>query len=188
MYTLDMNKVMTKLDTDAKREGVVEMTYRQTFIKSEFGCRLRKSIYAPADIVPTRQHCRNRNGKQINLQTIRIQERLDNPSLYKAYRKPILRSKTMTTAQVKRTIDGKQVTLTPTENFIERTGYRIDMVADQLERLSKQRGANFESTKEHISAIETELLELVEKTIEALKTPAGKKAKSNGFAAKLAKV
>ena len=94
----------------------------------------------------------------------------------------------MTTAQVKRTIGGKQVTLSPTENFIYQTGYRVDAISDQLGRLGKQRGANYEYTKEHVAAIEEQLLELVTKTIEALKTPAGEKTKTDGFAAKLAKV
>ena len=183
MYTLIMNKTITQFDLDAEQEGQANIRYKKQWI----GVARQKTKYAPADIVPTRKACRSRNSRQINLQTIRIRERLENPALYKKQKhKSILEKNTMT--MVKRTIDKKAVELTPTENFIYQTGYRVDMIGDQLKRLGGQRGTNYEYTKEHVAAIEEKLLALVTTAIESLNLPAGKKAKSSGFAAELKKV
>ncbi|KKN77849.1 hypothetical protein LCGC14_0355860 [marine sediment metagenome] len=77
-----------------------------------------------------------------------------------------------------RTIDGKKVNLTPTENFIDRAAYRLLMLKTQFDQLGKQVGPQYEKTDEMIATIETVILEMAENVIAALKQPTTTKAKA----------
>jgi hypothetical protein len=89
------------------------------------------------------------------------------------------------TKKVKRTINGEKVELTPTENFIQRTGYRVQMIREQLRQLSKQHGPNYKYNKTHIDATKAELLNLIDSYLEQLYSPSAKATDGYDFAAKL---
>jgi hypothetical protein len=93
--------------------------------------------------------------------------------------KQVQENKTMSTEKtVVRTIDGKKVNLTPTENFIDRAAYRLLMLKTQFDQLGKQVGPQYEKTDEMIGTIETAILEMAENAIAALKQPSTTKAKA----------
>jgi len=86
----------------------------------------------------------------------------------------------MATAKtVTRTINGKQIELTPTENFIKQSAYRVKMIREQLKQLAKQHGANYEYTNEFVDNIELELNSLIEKYLGVLRNP--KTAETDGY-------
>ena len=78
---------------------------------------------------------------------------------------------------VVRTINGKQVKLTPTENFINCSAYRLLMISNQLDQLGKQVGPNYEKSPEIVQVIEDQLLTLIGNTLDKLKQPASAKAR-----------
>lgn len=78
---------------------------------------------------------------------------------------------------VTRKINGKQVKLTPTENFIDRSAYRLLMISNQLDQLGKQVGTNYEKTPEMVQAIEDQVLDLLADALKKLKQPASAKAR-----------
>jgi hypothetical protein len=80
---------------------------------------------------------------------------------------------------VTRKINGKQVKLTPTENFIHKTGYRIKVIREQLKQLAKQHGASYEYSPEFIKNIEAELLGLIDTYLGVLRNP--KTAAADGY-------
>lgn len=90
---------------------------------------------------------------------------------------------------VVRTINGKQVKISPVENFIDRSAYRLLMISNQLDQLGKQVGANYEKTPEMVQAIEDQVLDLLADALKKLKQPASAKAArvNNPFVAILRK-
>lgn len=87
---------------------------------------------------------------------------------------------------VTKTKNGKTREVTPVHNFVETAGYRVDMILDQLERLSKQHGKNYEYTPEHLDKIQETILEKLATSIDNLRKP-GKAKKTDGFATVLSK-
>ena len=189
-----MSKTITQHDIDAEREGQACVKYKKQWGRGFFGVARSKTKYAPADIVSTRKACRNRNSRQVNLQTIRIRERLENPELYKKYKqeKKLMSLKNRKTAKtetvaetvaeiktVVRTVNGKQVKLTPTENFIRDAAYRLQMLQTQFEQLAKLSGKQYEHTDEMIDLLETQIAGFYDKAFESIKNPVKNKARSD---------
>jgi len=90
-----------------------------------------------------------------------------------------------TNKKVARTINGEKVELTPAENFIQRTGYRVQMIREQLRQLAKQHGPNYKYNKAHIDATKAELVGLIDEYLGVLYSPQTKTADEYDFAAKL---
>lgn len=167
-----MNKNLSQLDIDAEREGLAEDQYRQGFSRTiDFGRRLHKTVYAPADVVPTRKRRRPKASKQINLQSQRIRERLENPELYKKFE----RVRTMTTKA-----DAK--TETPTKHFKRIAGGRLGRAEYAIELIGNCIGPGYEHTDEQVEFIQEKLLSAVTRAVEKLQAPVtGEKKQSKHF-------
>jgi hypothetical protein len=104
-----------------------------------------------------------------------IASKLDKKTANKKTAKATTEAKT-----VQRTINGQIVKLTPTENFIDRAAYRLNMLRAQFEQLGKQVGPQYEKTDEMVKAIETQIIKMADAALAELRKP----ARSNGRAAK----
>lgn len=102
------------------------------------------------------------------------------------YHKPILLKENVMTTQelktkntnglVKRTINGVKKYFTPAENFRKDANYRLGLIKDQLEKLGKQKGKNFEYTPEQLNTIENLVCVWLDDMRKSLETPAEKSA------------
>ena len=87
-----------------------------------------------------------------------------------------------TVAEIKtvvRTVNGKQVKLTPTENFIKDAAYRLQILQTQFEQLAKLSGGQYEHTDEMIDLLETQIAGFYDKAFDAIKNPVKNKARSD---------
>jgi len=82
--------------------------------------------------------------------------------------------------------NGKKFEVTPSQNFVQTAGYRVDAILDQLDRLGKQHGKSYEYTEAQLEKISETILAKLAETIENLKKPS-KAKKAAGFAAILGK-
>ena len=76
--------------------------------------------------------------------------------------------------------------MTPSQNFVQTAGYRVDAILDQLDRLSKQHSKAYEYTESQLDKIRETVIAKLDAAIENLKKPS-KAKKAAGFAAVLGK-
>lgn len=89
--------------------------------------------------------------------------------------------------KVTRKINGKEVELTPTENFTYATNKRLQMLEYQFQLLGKQSGPQYQYNEQVLALIEEKITGMLTGAIGRLKTP-GAKVHSTDFTKELAKV
>ena len=88
---------------------------------------------------------------------------------------------------VSRKINGIVKKLTPTENFIRQSNYRLNILDKQFEQLGKMVGNNYERTDGMIDVIEIEILNMASKALDDLRNPKTAIRLEKDFTAKLRK-
>ena len=94
---------------------------------------------------------------------------------------------TKTERTVTRTVNGKKLNLTPTENFIHAADKRLQYLDYQFELLGKMIGSQYEKTNEMVDVIETEILNMASAALDSLRNPKTVTKTGKTFAAKLRK-